>query len=114
MTLSFPSVDGYATLRQPPATGRTARVYRAVSLESGDAAAIKILTASVEPSSFLDEAFKRETVALGELKHPHIVRMFSSGTAGSGEKFIILEWMGSDLIRWKEVAQHSRCLHTQE
>ncbi len=77
-------------------------MYRAVSLESGDAAAIKILTASVEPSSFLDEAFKRETVALGELKHPHIVRMFSSGTAGSGEKFIILEWMGSDLIRWKE------------
>ncbi|WP_245323408.1 AAA domain-containing protein [Bradyrhizobium stylosanthis] len=102
LTSSFPAVDGYAILRQPPATGRTARVYRAVSLESGAPAAIKMLTASVEPSTFLDEAFKRETTALGELKHPHIVKMFSSGTAGTGEKFIVLEWMESDLLKWKE------------
>ncbi len=102
MASIFPTVDGYAILRQPPATGRTARVYRAVSLESGAQAAIKMLTASVEPSTYLDEAFKRETMALGELKHPHIVKMFSSGTAGSGEKFIILEWMDSDLVKWKE------------
>jgi serine/threonine protein kinase len=96
-----PLVAGYAFLKQPPSTGRTAQVYRAVSLDNGSPVAVKILTASVEPTSFLDEAFKRETMALSELKHPHIVKMLSSGTAGSGSKYIILEWMASDLLQWK-------------
>jgi hypothetical protein len=51
------SIPGYVLLKQPPATGRTAHVYKAVALDSGTAAAIKVLTTSVEPTSFLDEAF---------------------------------------------------------
>ncbi len=43
-----PEVPGYALLAQPPARGRTARVYRGVSLADGSAVAIKVLTASVE------------------------------------------------------------------
>jgi serine/threonine protein kinase len=95
------SIPGFAILKQPPAIGRTACVYKAVSLDNGATVAIKVLTASVEPTSFLDEAFKRETLALAELKHANIVRMVTSGISDSGEKYIVLEWMASDLLQWK-------------
>ncbi|NKM42077.1 protein kinase [Rhizobium laguerreae] len=96
-----PSVSGYAILHQPPAEGRTAKVYKAVTLATGTPVAIKVLKTSLEPTSFLDEAFTRETLALTELKHSHIVKMIGSGTTEAGEKYIALEWMDGDLIRWK-------------
>lgn len=96
-----PLVDGYAVLDVPPAIGRTARVYKGVSLTDGGMVAIKVLAASVEQSSFLEEAFKRETQSLSELRHPNIVAMRGSGTTSVGDRYLVLDWMDSDLLRWK-------------
>lgn len=96
-----PRIDGFALLDVPPAAGRTARVYRAVSLADGAQVAIKVLSASVEQNDFLEEAFLRETHSLTELRHPHIVRMHRSGISGAGDRYIVLDWMDSDLLRRK-------------
>lgn len=96
-----PVVDGYAILDGSPATGRTARVYKAVSLTDGAMVAIKVLTASVEQSEFLEEAFRRETQSLTELRHPSIVAMRGSGVTSTGDRYLVLDWMESDLVRWK-------------
>ena len=101
-TEAKPEIPGYAIINQPPATGRTARVFKAVELDSGSTVAIKVLTASVEPNPFFEEAFKRETLALSELRHANIVRMRGSGATASGQNYIALEWMASDLKSWKE------------
>lgn len=97
-----PEVPGYLLLAPPPRTGRTARVFQAVSSEDGSRCAVKVLTASVEQGEFLDEAFRRETQALERLRHPNIVIMQASGITASGDRFIVLDWLESDLSRWKE------------
>lgn len=96
-----PEVPGYVLLAQAPALGRTARVYKAVSINDGGMVAIKVLTASVEQGEFLDEAFRRETEALAGLAHPNIVRLRQSGIAPGGYRFIVLDWMDRDLPTWK-------------
>ncbi|MEO6216968.1 MAG: AAA domain-containing protein [Sphingomonas sp.] len=84
-----------------PANGRTAKVYKAVSTRDGTFVAIKALTASIDQPQFLEEAFIRETMALKELLHPNIVKMIGSGLSSEGIRYIILEWMDSDLIKHK-------------
>lgn len=96
-----PRVEGYALLDMPPARGRTARVYKGVSLANGNFVALKILTTSVEQSAFLEEAFRRETQSFTELRHPHILTMHGSGISEAGDRYIVLDWMDSDLPRWK-------------
>jgi hypothetical protein len=96
-----PVVEGYALLDVAPAIGRTARVYKGVSLTDGSMVAVKILTASVEQSEFLEEVFTRETQSFAELRHPNIVTMRGSGVTGGGDRYLVLDWLDSDLIRWK-------------
>src|SRR4051812_26115543 len=92
-----PTIDGYVLLDGLPATGRTAKVYKAVSTRDGRFIAVKALTASVDQPQFLEEAFVRETMALKELLHPNIVKMIASGVSPEGIRYILLEWMESDL-----------------
>ncbi|WP_311270940.1 protein kinase domain-containing protein [Sphingobium sp. WCS2017Hpa-17] len=99
-----PVIDGYALLDMQPATGRTASVYKAVSLRDGSFVAIKALSASVEQGDFLEEAFRRETQALAELRHLNIVKMLDSGINADGVRYIILEWMESDLLARKKAS----------
>lgn len=99
-----PTIAGYAMLDLPPATGRTASVYKAVSLRDGSFVAIKALSASVDQGDFLEEAFRRETQALTELRHANIVKMIESGISDGGTRYIILEWMESDLPARKRSA----------
>lgn len=99
-----PEIKGYALLAQPPAVGRTARVFRGVNLDDGIHYAIKVLTASVEQSHFLEEAFKRETQSLTELRHPNVLRMHSSGITAHGERYLILDWLETDMPAWKKAS----------
>lgn len=99
-----PVIPGYALLDQPPALGRTAKVYRAVSLANGSPVAIKALTTSVDQTTFLEEAFRREVEALSELKHDGVVPMRDSGITEAGVRYIVLDWVGSDLLRHKQGA----------
>jgi hypothetical protein len=92
-----PTIDGYVLLDGVPATGRTAKVYKAVATRDGRFVAVKALTASVDQPQFLEEAFVRETMALKELLHPNIVQMIGSGVSQEGIRYILLEWIESDL-----------------
>lgn len=92
-----PQIDGYVLLGVAPALGRTATVYKAVRISDGRTVAIKIMATSVQQGDFLEEAFRRETDALTELKHPNIVEMLASGITQDGTRYIILDWMESDL-----------------
>lgn len=96
-----PQIDGYALLDIAPAIGRTARVYKGVSLADGGLVAIKVLTASVDQSVFLEEVFRRETQSFTELRHPHILTMHRSGITAAGDRYLVLDWMSSDLVAWK-------------
>lgn len=97
-----PQIDGYVVLDMPPAVGRTARVYKAVRLADGASVAIKVLTTSIEQGEFLEEAFRRETQSLAELSHPNILCMHGSGITTVGDRYIVLDWLDSDLVRWKK------------
>jgi hypothetical protein len=62
--------------------GAVGVVYRAVHVGLEKAFAIKLLKTPGSPSSCALERFRREAVALGRLRHPHIVDVTDSGIDG--------------------------------
>ena len=79
-----------------------AEVYRAVDLyHSGQTVALKLFTAANVEEDIVAESFKRETLALKELKHESIVELLDAGTdRDTGRYFIVLEWIEGDLSDW--------------
>ena len=76
-----------------------AKVYRALDLErEGVVVAVKLFAHERIEQTVLDEVYRRETLALRELRHPNIAEMLGEGTdKATGEYFIVLEWVESDL-----------------
>lgn len=63
-------------------SGGMGHVYLGVQDESGERAAIKVLTASLARERGFVERFNREIDAMRKLDNPHIVRLFDSGVDG--------------------------------
>ncbi|MEK6285626.1 MAG: AAA domain-containing protein [Acidobacteriota bacterium] len=82
--------------------GGMAEVYRAADLyHSGRTVALKLFTAANVDEDMVAESFKRETLALKELKHESIVELLDVGTdRETGRHFIVLEWIEGDLSDW--------------
>ncbi|MBO1346632.1 MAG: protein kinase [Hormoscilla sp. GUM202] len=80
-------------------SGGMADVYEAIDMQEGlRKVAIKIFKNQEIEAEVLAESFKRETQALKDLKHPHIVELLDSGQDKStGNYFLVLEWMEEDL-----------------
>jgi serine/threonine protein kinase len=76
-----------------------ADVYRAVDTRDDNrTVAVKILRSGVVGSDVLREIFKRETMSLGQLRHPHIVELVDHGIDdATGDYFVALEWVESTL-----------------
>ena len=88
-------------LTQNPVVGGMAEVYKAFDLLTGRPVAVKLFKEGDFQHEILNESFKRETQALQELKHEHIVELLDAGSDDlSGRHFIVLEWMESDLANW--------------
>ena len=89
--------DRYAI--QPPAkAGGMAEVYKAYDLDTRRHVAIKLFSKGTIEDDILKEAFEREVRALKELRHANIVELFDVGIEKTtGNQFLILEWMDSDL-----------------
>lgn len=65
-------------------------VYRAHDEQAGKPVALKIL-ALRRPSDL--ERFEREALLLRELQHPAIPAYISHGARGSGETYLVMEWV---------------------
>src|SRR5213592_5054384 len=60
-------------LADPIGEGSTGRVWRGVCRADGSAVAIKILHAAYLPDSTMVARFRRESMAVRRLRHPHLV-----------------------------------------
>ncbi|MEM9562372.1 MAG: protein kinase [Actinomycetota bacterium] len=67
-------------------------VYRATESELGREVAVKLLSGPLDERS--RSRFERERRAMGVLSsHPNIVTVFRSGTAGTGEPYLVMEYL---------------------
>lgn len=83
-----------------PHVGGMADVYKATDYENQDGChvAVKVFKHGQIEGDILAESFRRETQALGQLKHAHIVELLDVGQdTATGESFLVLEWMEKDL-----------------
>ena len=86
-------------LAPTPRSGGMADVYKATDmLDNLRQVAVKIFKHGTLEEDVLKEAFRRETNALKELKHPHIVELLDTGIdEETGHYFLVLEWMERNL-----------------
>lgn len=84
--------------------GGMSRVYRAVDLqENSTQVAVKLFDKEIVELPILQEAFRRETSALQELKHPNIVDIYGFGMDDeTGHPYIVLEWVDKNLFECRE------------
>lgn len=88
-------------LQQNPRAGGMATVYRALDLErDGAVVAVKLFDQPRIEQVVLDEVYRRESLALRELRHDNIAALLDEGTdATTRQYYLVLEWMESDLNR---------------
>jgi hypothetical protein len=106
---NLPVVDFSAlTLRRIVGTGRSAKVYEATMNQSGSRVAAKFLRKEFLADRDAVAFFFREGAILAKLDHPRIVRLLGVGETAAGGRFLLLDWMASDLARhvgktsWKQ------------
>lgn len=84
---------GLWQLLEPAGRGASATVYRARNLQSGQIAAVKLVS---DPA--LRVRFEREARTLATLRHPGIVRYIEHGELADGTMFLVMQWLeGHDL-----------------
>ncbi len=95
-------IKGRYALAGLPKCGGMAEVYKAFDVrDNGRPVAVKVLTSVKFGQDILAETFKRETQALGKLRHPGIVELIDAGTdEATGKPFLVLEWVEANLIEW--------------
>lgn len=97
-------VNGRYAIEPPARLGGMAEVYKAYDVIESKHVAVKLFLRGGIEDEILKEAFDREVRALKELRHPSIVELLDSGIDGStGNHFLVLEWMESDLAGLKVV-----------
>ena len=78
--------------------GAFGTVYVGIDRQTGLPVAIKVLDGSIASGSVVAQRFIREAKAAARLSHPHIVRIFGSGTTADGRLFLVMEALrGHDL-----------------
>jgi serine/threonine protein kinase len=82
-----------------------AEVYKAYDVDKARQVAVKLFSRGTIEDDILRETFDREVRALKELRHPNIVELLDVGTEKiTGNQFLVLEWMDSDLWTLKAAA----------
>jgi len=89
------SIGGRYALQPKPISGGMADVYRGNDmLQGGLQVAVKVFRKAAQEPDYFVEAFRRETTALTDLKHPSIVELYGSGLDEARDQFfLILEWL---------------------
>lgn len=90
-------IAGRYRVQKQIATGMS-EVFQAYDMDQDRKVALKLLMPGRHDVAIISEIFKRETRALRELKHPHIVEMIDAGfDKDSGAAYVVLEWLPVDL-----------------
>ncbi|GAB4463326.1 MAG: hypothetical protein OHK0029_31810 [Armatimonadaceae bacterium] len=84
------AIPGYRLLKEV-GRGGMGVVYKAVRLSEGDTVALKILLGGRHTNETNLRRFQTENKAASRLNHPHIVKVFGSGTA-DGVPFLAMEY----------------------
>ncbi len=97
-------VNGRYAIGPKPIQGGISEVYRAVDLVQGNReVALKLFGLGGMPDEVLQESYRRELQALGDLRHPNIVELLDHGCdAESGRNFLVLEWLEHDLSEMRD------------
>ena len=103
----MPVIPGHEVVRHL-AAGGTSRVYEAMSLDTGERVAIKLIGDDANRSSI--ERFRQECRVLARLDHPGIVRLLETGTTVEGQVFLVMEFIeGHCIDAWSR--QPGRSMH---
>jgi serine/threonine protein kinase len=96
--------------------GGMGAVYEAVNVDSGESAAVKLLSPHLADDEGFRERFELEIETLKKLKHPNIVRMLGYGEE-QGHLYYAMELVRGHSVEeelqlgrrftWREVVQHS-------
>ena len=92
------SVVGKYLLAEIVGRGAMGEIYAASHVETGDAAAVKLLQASALQDPHLLQRFLREVKIAARLRSPNVVTVYDVGEADDGAPFIAMELLqGTDL-----------------
>ena len=94
------TINGRYILSEPPHSGGMADVYQAADLRDNfKRVAVKVFKHGRIEEEILAESFRRETLALQELKHPCIVELLDSGIDPETEHyFLVMPWVERQLL----------------
>lgn len=91
--------------------GELGVVYKAVQRSLGRTVALKVMTPAVSVADKTLQLFVRECSILGQLNHPHIIRLLDQGTS-NGQLFLATEYVPAvsleEQLRGRSIAQRVR------
>jgi serine/threonine-protein kinase len=88
----------YETIRAIGAGGM-GRVYAAFDRVTGAQVALKTLLPKLAGEARALERFRREATVMGQLSHPHVVRVLDSGSEADGTAYLVMELLdGASLL----------------
>lgn len=94
--MKLPNVDGYEIVRFV-AAGGMCFVYEAHVPGQSQPVAIKILHDMWGTDSEVAQRFLNESRALQSLRHPNLVTWLDDGALPSGQPYVVLEWLPSNV-----------------
>ena len=90
---------GNVRIESKIATGGMAIVYLGRQELTGRKVAVKLMRPERQVSYRDREYFVREAQALGEIRHPHLVELYSAGITADGRNYMILEFVPGRTLR---------------
>ena len=90
---------GNVRIESKIATGGMAVVYLGRQELTGRKVAVKVLRPERQVSYRDREYFVREAQALGEIRHPHLVELYSAGITADGRNYMVLEYVPGKTLR---------------
>jgi serine/threonine protein kinase len=106
MSVTVRFLNGRYRLAAPLYTGGMAEIYQSRDVKTDDSVAVKLFTSGRLEMEVLKESYKRELLALSQLKHPSIVQLLDYGEDNqTGCSFLVLEWIDTDLQRFLRAAK---------
>jgi len=94
-------VTPHVRLVEPIGQGAMGAVWAAEHLTLGRPVAVKFISPQLAQDPILLARFKREARAAAQIKDPHVVQIFDSGTLGAGIPFIVMELLVGETLEQK-------------